>query len=481
MRSWRWRGLAVCGGLLLAARTARADGAFPDSENVMTPAALPHEIALATNFGLVLSVDDGQTWTWTCEQTQNSYGSLYQIGAQPLNRLYAVAAVGLVFSDNSSCTWSVAGGAIAGASVLDAFPDPSNPNRMMAIVARAGDDGGTTFQVYESTDAGATFATLRYTAADGDHLTGVEIARSAPSTVYLTITSGTSYLPKLARSTDGGATWQVQDLSASLGAGTTSLRLIAVDPENPQRVFMRVSDTAGEQVAVTNDGGATVSTPLVFPAGIVSAFARLANGDLVIAGVVGVDPVAYVSTDDGATFEPLPTPPHLRALSARGATLYGVADNANDGYAIGTSLDEGMTWQPLMSYDQIQAIQTCVAMQCQTDCLSRADLGQWPPEFCAATPMPAPIDGGTAPSSDGAASAQDSHDAASATGGAASGGCHCALGGTATTASSPSRDWRASGVALALGLGVVRRRRRRTGQHRPGPSPVGRSSRVLRF
>ena len=94
---WRWRGLAVCGGLLLLARTARADGAFPDSENVMTPAALPDEIALATNFGLVLSVDDGQTWTWTCEQPQNSYGSLYQIGAQPLNRLYAVAAAGLVY------------------------------------------------------------------------------------------------------------------------------------------------------------------------------------------------------------------------------------------------------------------------------------------------------------------------------------------------------------------------------------------------
>jgi hypothetical protein len=319
----RWRALLACGGLLLAAGKARADGAFPDSENVMTPAALPNEIVLATNFGVVLSIDAGQTWTWTCEQTQNAYGSLYQIGPAPMNRLYAVAMAGLVYSDDSSCTWKVAGGVIAGTSVLDAFVDPTDPTRMLAIVARAG-DGGSTFQVYESTDAGATFGTLLYTAADGDHLTGVEIARSAPTTVYLTMTSGPTYLPKLVRSTNSGATWQAQDLSAMLNTGITSLRLIAVDPQDPQRVFMRVSDTAGEQVAVTTDGGATISAQLAFPGGIVAAFARMpTSGHLVVGGVVGVAPVEYLSTDNGATFQALAVqnPPSLRALSARGRTM----------------------------------------------------------------------------------------------------------------------------------------------------------------
>jgi hypothetical protein len=67
--------------------TARADGAFPNSQNILTPAALPSEILLATNFGVVFSVDDGQTFQWTCEQPLNSFAVQYQVGPPPLNRL----------------------------------------------------------------------------------------------------------------------------------------------------------------------------------------------------------------------------------------------------------------------------------------------------------------------------------------------------------------------------------------------------------
>ena len=72
-----------------------------------------------------------------------------------------------------------------------------------------------------------------------------------------------------------------------------------------------------------------------------------------IAAVVGLDEVAYRSTDAGASFQALPTPPSVRAMSARGSTLYVVADNVADGYAVGTSVDEGQSWQPLMRYDQL--------------------------------------------------------------------------------------------------------------------------------
>src|SRR4029077_20250180 len=172
----------LCAAALLFAGKARADGAFPDSQSIITPVALPHEIVLATNFGVVMSIDDGQTWTWTCEQAETSFATLYQMGAPPRNRLYAVSAAGLVFSDDGSCTWRMAS-VSAGSTVLDAFPDPTNQDRVMAIVAEAG-DAGSIFHVAESADGGATLGTLRYTAESGDHFTGVEIARSAPATVY---------------------------------------------------------------------------------------------------------------------------------------------------------------------------------------------------------------------------------------------------------------------------------------------------------
>src|SRR5262249_40148460 len=142
-----------------------------------------------------------------------------------------------------------------------------------------------------------------------------------------------------------------EDMSGKLATKTNLIRLIAVDPQNPDRVYLRVRSPAGEAVAVAVAGasGFTVTTPLTFPDGILAAFARLASGTLVLGAVVGIDNVAYRSKDSGATFQMLPPPPTIRALSARGTTLYAVTDNANDGYAIATSTDEGSSWQALMS------------------------------------------------------------------------------------------------------------------------------------
>src|SRR4029079_12992443 len=125
------------GSPLLYARAARADGAFPDSQSIMTPEARPHAIRLATNFGIISSDDDGQTWVWSCEQPETNNGSLYQIGPAPTNRLFTVSSEGLAFSDSDSCGWSLARGAVAGMTVLDVFPDPTNASRVLAVAASA--------------------------------------------------------------------------------------------------------------------------------------------------------------------------------------------------------------------------------------------------------------------------------------------------------------------------------------------------------
>src|SRR5580698_2583677 len=285
-------------GPLLSARDARADGAFPDSLSILTPAQLPNETLLATNFGLVMSFDRDQTWIWSCEQPLNSFGTLYQMGPPPKNRIFAIAA-GLIYSDDSSCTWNAAGGA---ATAADAFADPTNPNRVLAVVTSTVGDAGSVYTVVESSDAGTTFPQLRYTAAAGDHITGVEISRSDPQTVYLTLTSGTAYTPK---------------------------------------------------VAATTDGGASATTPLTFPAGAFNVFTRLDSGSLIAGGVVGTANVAYRSINGGTSFDPLPAVPFtFNGLSARGTRLYAALENMTDLYAIETSDDEGMSWQPLMRFNK---------------------------------------------------------------------------------------------------------------------------------
>jgi MYXO-CTERM domain-containing protein len=446
---------------LLYAGAARANGAFPDSQSIMTPEARPHSIRLATNFGIISSDDDGQHWVWSCEQTETSNGSLYQIGAPPKNRLYAISSEGLAFSDNDSCGWGVATGAGANGLFFDAFADPTNPNRVLAAASTAG-DAGISYVVLESSDGGTTFGTNRYTAAQGDNITGVEIARSAPQTIYIAMTSGSTFLPKLARSTNGGTSWQVEDLSAKLPTRTTLIRLIAVDPQDAGRVYLRTHSAAGDAFAVAVAGGSgfTVTTPLTFPDGILSAYARLASATIVLGAVVGVDQVAYKSTDDGATFQPLPAPPSVRAMSARGGTLYVVADNVADGYAVGTSIDEGQTWQPLMRYDQIAAIQACVHAACQVDCMARAAVGQWDDQFCAAT-APA-VDAGTPPADAGPPppDAGPTDSGTGGSGGADAGlvppdkkGCGCGVGSGGAPGALP--------LIIALAVAIVRRRARR--------------------
>jgi MYXO-CTERM domain-containing protein len=484
-RALRCAGAAgICLGSILAGGRARGDGAFPGSSGIAVPASRPHEILLGTNFGLVTSIDDGQTWTYSCEQAQNSYAFQYQLGAPPLLRLYALSQSGFVFSDDSACSWGVASGALAGDAVSDAFPDPTDADRVVVIATSyAIDAGSIVASVLASSDGGKTFGTTLYTASDGDAVTGVEIARSSPSTIYMTMLTSAS-APKLGRSMDGGSTWTIHDLTSTLGADVHSIRLIAVDPDDADRVFLRAGPSGDDRLVLSGDGGMTASTALDLH-GVMTAFTRTPAGHLMVAGTVGVTPVAFLSTDDAQTFQPLPTPPNLIALAARAGTIYGVTDTTLEDEALFISADEGTSWQPFMGYADIQAIDACVQTQCQTDCQVRANNGQWPAEVCSATPMPKPVndvDGGSspgtagsgAPGSGGASGQAGAAGAGGAggaqgtagstlggTGGPSGGGGKPGSGGCGCTASggSPRAMF---GLIAALGLAAARRRRRPT-------------------
>ncbi|HEY8925625.1 MAG TPA: sialidase family protein, partial [Polyangia bacterium] len=313
--------VAAAAGCLVA-RPALGNGAFPDSQAVITPADLPHEILLATNFGLVTSTDDGKSWTWSCEQDPNGRRNLYQLGAPPSRRLFARDSSGLVFTDDRGCHWTAATGALDGAVISDAFPDPIEAGRVLAIAAPRG-AGGAAYRLLESSDGGATFPSVRYTAAPGDTLSGVEIARADPATVYLIVLKGADLAPTLAFSTDRGITWQEHDLSAALGMG--SVLLIAVDRDDPRRVFLQVNGSSANVLAIVEDRGASVSTPLRLESGFMSAFLQTSGGAILVSGLVGADAVLQRSRDGGRSFAPLPAPPTLWGLSERNGTIFGAA------------------------------------------------------------------------------------------------------------------------------------------------------------
>ena len=439
------------------AGAARANNGIPGSLAILLPLDKPQELGLATTFGLILSDDGGVTWSWTCEQpATTSMANVYTVGAPPVDRIYALSQVtGLAFSDDESCGWQSAGGALTGLQVSDFFTDGSDPMHVLAAAAAAPSaDGGAAAvaSVYASTDGGASFgATPLYTAPAGAAIVGIEIARSNPQIIYLTTYTVTSsgYDPVLLRSADGGQTWTPTDLLAPFGSAV--VRILEVDPANADLVYLRAIGATSEIVGVTRDGGTTFATPLIVSNGAVSAFARLASGTILVGALVnlpgnggGTMGVGYRSTDGAMTFSPwmLSPQPHLVGLAERvvggQSTLYLSGNNYVDGWALATSSDEGRTVTPLMSYDQVAGIKSCVQQLCLDTCINSVERqGIWDPRVCSGT--------GTGGGDAGT------------TGPVGSSGCHCAAGGAG---GSSGVGWAAAGGLLCAGAAISRRRRR---------------------
>jgi MYXO-CTERM domain-containing protein len=391
--------LGIVLGIVMAPRSAHANGAFPESYQLVLPANRPRQIVLATNFGLIISDDDGATWTWTCEQKPTVMGALYGVSAPPLDRFFSLSTlVGLAYSDDDSCTWTSSGGSLDTALATDYFPDPTNPMRVYALGAPPNDDTVPP-KVFPSDDGGKTFGAALFTAPTGMTLSGLESARSEPQTLYLA-TFTTGFHPKLQRSKDGGTTWTELDVEPSLG--TNNFRIIAVDPNDATVLTVRVIETTGESVAISRDGGSTF-TKVAHIAGQLTAYVRLDSATILVAGALAIDGVGFRSTDGGLTFTdwtPRTTsdggapdlsedggaqrPPHLRALAARGGKLYAAAKNFSDDWAVGVSTDEGVTFRRLARYDQVASIRACVRALCEQSCEFQAGAQIWPPDTCAA-------------------------------------------------------------------------------------------------
>ena len=369
-------GLAV----LVPARPVRANGAFPDSDAVLLPADRPQQIGLSTNFGLIISDDGGASWQWTCERAETSMATAYALGAPPGDRLYSLSLdVGLAFSDDDSCSWRRAGGALADRdrdrllSRSDRCGARARDRRRRRRTAGTG-----AAAVHESTDGGDSFAAAPlYVAGAGAELLGVEIARADPRVIYLAIADARPAPDARALGRRGR---DLDDAGHRAVARRAPARIIAIDPVDPDVVYLRVIGAGVELLAVSRDGGVSFATPITLAGGALSAFARLASGTVLVAGLMPGDggrrPRAWrgAPIDGGVTFEDwaLSPVPRLRALGERDGTLYLAGSNYMDGWALAVSSDEGRTIQPIARYDQVSAVKACVAAVCQELCDEQA-------------------------------------------------------------------------------------------------------------
>jgi MYXO-CTERM domain-containing protein len=433
-----WTAIAAVPG------TALANGALPGSYGILLPTGRPHDVVLATNFGLIISEDEGASWLWTCEQPAIDLGFFYALGPRPNERYYAVSPTqGLAYSDDGSCSWRRSAGALADRIATDFFVDPTDGARVLAVAAGLDDDGGVTPQaVYESLDGGTTFdPTPLYTAPPEGVVVGIEIARSNPDIVYIAMFTTPSRHPKLLRSSDRGRTWMTRDIEEAAGPNDT--RILTVDRDDPDVLYLRVIAAGVDRMLVTRDAGATFSTPIVAQGAVLSAFLRMASGTVLVGTLAmlpsgGMNGVAYRSTDGGMTFVPweLTPPPRLLGLAERGGVLYLAGKNFSDGWALATSHDEGVTIEPLSRYEDVRGIKPCASGACSGACDFVASQAVWTNDVCTGALLDGGADAGKPPTEPG--------------------GCGCGA------ASAPAWGGAAPGLmALALAVALSTRRRRR--------------------
>jgi hypothetical protein len=405
--SWRARWAAGLFAVLAAGSSgsARANNALPGSFGILLPVDRVQEIVLATNFGLIISDDGGATFRWTCEQLPTSMANVYNIGPPASSaggvgdRLFALSPVsGLAFSDDGSCTWQGAGGALKGEIASDFFADPTNPARVLAAAAPTLDGGfAGVASLFESSDGGATFgATPLYSAPAGVTIVGVEIPRANPDEIYLTgySTAAGKQDPMLMTSSDRGGSWTTIDLGGPLGPSI--VRILTVDPANSDKLYLRVIGAGSENVAVTTDAGRSFAVPITIPNGAVSAFARLASGTVLVGALInyandggGTEGTGFRSTDGGTTFSSwtLAPQPHIVGLAERvesgKSTLYLSGKNYSDGWALAVSADEGQTIEPLTTYDKVVAIEACAQASCLDSCNYEERQAVWSTKVCS--------------------------------------------------------------------------------------------------
>jgi len=416
-RSANAAGALVLALALIAPAQAWADGAFPDELQVFAPEDQPGRIVLGTNYGLILSADDGASWSYVCEAAvSQSLVSMYGVGP---GSLYALTNQALYTSHDEGCTWTGANLAAAGiSSSVDVFGDPARDDHAFVITYTSGARG---FELYDVDDGG-----LQQVYASGNSLLrGVEVARSDPRVVYAARFRLDSSAVELLVSGDSGQTFTAIE-HPELGAYYPGIA--AVDPADPATLYLRLTplfDT-GDALAVSHDSGQTFTVVLTAP-GDLSAFAVDTTHAFYAA-----DRAHDLWYGDAAGVVTLRAGPAVRCLAARAGKVYACGDAAADGFVLGVSTDHGVSFSPLVTPTSYQTA-ACAPVRAVCPLI---DGGPMPEPDAGAEPADSGVELDAGPTDAGAApvdAGRAEMDAGLADGGARAGpgpaqGCGCTGG-----------------------------------------------------
>jgi hypothetical protein len=449
-RSARAACAVACAALVSVPAVAWANGRFPAAQQLAPSPSDPNVIAMMATFGVVLSQDDGANWDWVCEGAVG-----YQSNENPMlgitqgGTILLGAFEGLGLSTNAGCAWSFAPAAIS-SPVVDLVVEKSDPHTALILAAGyAGqDDAGATYasRIYATHDDGAHFAPVGAPLAPDLLPQTIEVAPSDASRVYVSGTRriGGQVFGVLLASSDGAQTFTEADfplISGDAGLVDRNPYIAAVDPSNPDRVYVRVDNIDGTRLLVSDDG--TKTTRQVWQAqGSLVGFALSPDGSKIFVG--SANDGLHVATKDALDFTTQIWPGQVLCLAFQGARLLACSNDVGT-FVVGASTDEGATWTPLLHLACVRGPLACgptsqVTTQCAPNWLTQQQNLGGPDPRCAA-------DAGADASTPGG-------DAGAPKSGGGKSGCAMGLPGPAGLPSLLA-------VAALAGVGLARRKKQK--------------------
>ena len=288
---------------------------------------------------------------------------------------------GLAISSDQGCTW----GAGLPDPVIDLVVRRNDPHTALALTATfagIGDAGENLFltRVVVTHDDGATWTQQGVSLDPEIQAETIDVAQSDPNRIYIggarrqtTADGGQGVVGIVLSSTDLGATYVQSTIALNpanfenLGAAYVS----AVDPNHPNRLYVRVGEGFIDRLLVSDDGAATFRTVYQGVGGLLG-FALSGDGSKVFVG----GPrdgllVAPASVDAGAgPVFTLQSKPLLSCLSWVNGALYACMGEPQNSFLqeLGVSNDDGATFATKFPLACLSGPLACAENPIQTAC-----------------------------------------------------------------------------------------------------------------
>ncbi len=360
--------LALAGALALP-RTARANGRFPATSQLVAAPTKPDVLVLRATFGILLSRDGGGRWDWVCEKAIGYSGQEDPaIGVTSAPVLFAGLFSGLRLSRDTGCTWEPVS-LVGDKLTIDVTVRPDDARVVYALLSPFNgqtDAGDSLFEniVIRSRDEGASWSALGSPLDPSVLAQTLEVAASDPRRIYV---SGVRIRGKqttgvLLVSSDEGATWVERNVP--LDPITEGAPYVAaVDPARADRLYIRNSGPGANRLFYSDDAGQSFKVAFTSQAPL-AGFALSADGSKVWIGSVR-DGLHMASTADMIFAKKSDV--EIQCLASVGASLW-ACSNRNSGFAVGVSDDQGATFAPRLKLEGIRGPLECASTSGISQC-----------------------------------------------------------------------------------------------------------------